>query len=116
MSYFDEVYLKRMNMNGKTRQERVKTRKEKEFDNLFMKRTEYQVQLTQVNHEERYDICSLQPSKWNESSLISNLLMSTSSAALHTGDILHIWQKIKDVEQRKIWLVLFVEENITKGY
>ena len=68
MSYFDEVYLKRMNMNGKTRQERVKTRKEKEFDNLFMKRTEYQVQLTQVNHEERYDICSLQPSKWNESS------------------------------------------------
>lgn len=116
MSYFDEVYLKRMNMHGKTRQERIKSRKENEFDNLFMRRTEYQVQLTQVNGEERYDICSLQPHKWGESSLISNLLMSTSSAALHTGDILHIWQKLKDVEQRKIWLVLFVEENITKGY
>lgn len=42
MSYFDEVYLKRMNKDGKTIQERVKTRKEKEFDSLFLKRTKYQ--------------------------------------------------------------------------
>lgn len=31
-SYFEEVYLKRMNLDGTTQQERVKTRKEKEFD------------------------------------------------------------------------------------
>ena len=116
MDYFNEVYLKRLNLDGKTQQERVKTRKEKEFDKLFLRKTEYQCFLYQVNDEGRQDVCSLQPNKWGETSLISNLLMPTSSAALHTGDILHIQQKIKDVEQDKIWLVLFVEENITKGY
>lgn len=116
MSYFEEVYLKRMNRDGQNQQERVKTRKEKEFDRLFLKKTEYQVRLYGVNGEQRNDICSLQPNKWNESNLIGNLLMSTRAAALHTGDILNIKQKIKDIEYDKIWLVLFVEENITKGY
>ena len=116
MSYFDEVYLKRMNREGNNQQERVKTRKEKEFDRLFLKKTEYQVRLYGVNGEQRNDICSLQPNKWNESNLIGNLLMSTHAAPLKTGDILNIKQKIKEVEYDKIWLVLFVEENITKGY
>lgn len=116
MGYFDEVYLKRMNKDGQNSQERIKTKKEKEFDNLFLKRTEYQVRLYEVNGEYRNNICSLQPNKWNESNLIGNLLMSTSAAALKTGDILKIKQKIKEVEYDKIWLVLFVEENITKGY
>lgn len=115
-SYFEEVYLKRMNLDGETQQERVKTRKEKEFDKLFLKKSEYQVHLYQVNDEERNEICSLQPHKWNESNLIGNLLMSTSAEPLKTGDILYIKQKIKKVAYDKIWLVLFVEENITKGY
>ena len=42
--------------------------------------------------------------------------MSTSAEPLKTGDILYIKQKIKKVVYDKIWLVLFVEENITKGY
>ena len=41
MSYFENVYLKRMNKDGRTRQERVLTRKEKEFDKIFLERTEY---------------------------------------------------------------------------
>lgn len=116
MNYFEDVYLKRINRDGKTQQERVKTRKEKEFDQLFLKKTEYQALLYGVNGEPREDICSLQPNKWNENSLISNLLVSTSAAPLKTGDILNIYQKIKDVEYDKIWLVIFVEANITKGY
>ena len=116
MSYFTDVYLKRMNRDGKTQQERVKTRKEKEFDKLFLKKTEYQCLLYQVNDTPRDTVCSLQPNKWNEDNLIGNLLMSTSAAALQTGDILHIFQKIKDVEYDKLWLVLFIEENITQGY
>lgn len=116
MSYFNEVYLKRLNRDGLNQQERVKTRKEKEFDRLFLKKTEYQVRLYGVNGEQRNDICSLQPNKWNESNLIGNLLMSTHAAPLKTGDILNIYQKIKEVEYDKVWIVLFVEENITKGY
>jgi hypothetical protein len=51
MSYFDEVYLKRMNLDGKTRQERIKTRKEKEFDKIFLEQSEYKSLLYQVNDE-----------------------------------------------------------------
>ena len=116
MNYFEDVYLKRMNIDGQTQQDRVKTRKEKEFDRLFLKKTEYQVLLYGVNGEQRNDICSLQPNKWNESNLIGNLLMSTSAAALKTGDILNIRQQIKNEVQDRIWLVLFVEANLTKGY
>lgn len=116
MSYFEDVYLKRMNVDGQNQQDRVKTRKEKEFDRLFLKKTEYKVLLYGVNGEQRNDICSLQPNKWNESNLIGNLLMSTSAATLKTGDVLNIKQKIKDKELDKVWLVLFVEENLTKGY
>lgn len=116
MSYFDEVYLKRINIDGNTRQDRIKTRKEKEFDKIFLKQTEYKSLLYKINDDNSNIICSLQPNKWNESSLISNLLMSTSAAPLKTGDILHIEQQIKDKKQDKIWLVLFVEDNLTKGY
>ncbi len=116
MSYYSDVYLKRINKDGTTRQDRIKTKKEREFNEIFLKRSMYQVKLTSVNNEARNDICSLQPNKWSESQIISNLLMSTSSAALNTGDILTIDQKIKDKEIEKIYLVIFKEENLTKGY
>ena len=116
MSYFEDVYLKRLNIDGITQQERVKTRKEKEFDKLFLKKTEYLANIYQINEEESNISCSLQPNKWNESQLLSNLLISTSNKQLKTGDILRIYQKIKEIEYDKIWLVLFCEENITKGY
>lgn len=115
-SYYEDVYLKRINKDGRTQQERVKSRKEHEFNELFLKKSEYQCLVREVNGKKRDEICSLQPNKWNESNLLSNLLMRTDSPPLQTGDILKIQQKIKEVEYEKIWLVLFVEENITKGY
>lgn len=69
-----------------------------------------------MNNTEISVVCSLQPNKFNESSLLGNLLIPTSVAAFKTGDILHIFQKIKDKEFDKIWLVLFVEEKLDKGY
>ena len=63
MSYFDDCYLKRMNANGKNRQERIKTRKEHEFDRLFLKQTEYRAQIYEVNKQSCDIICSLQPNK-----------------------------------------------------
>ncbi len=116
MSYFEEVYLKRINSAGTTRQDRIKTAKEREFDRIFLKQTQYRAQLYQINDLEVNYTISLQPNNWNESNLISNLLMSTSAAALKTGDLLFIRQKIKNKEVDKIWLVIFVEENLTKGY
>ena len=116
MSYFDDCYLKRMNANGKNRQERIKTRKEHEFDRLFLKQTEYRAQIYEVNKQSCDIICSLQPSKWNENSILSNVLVSTSVDTFKTGDILRIKMQIKDAIDDRIWLVLFVENNITNGY
>lgn len=115
-SYYEDVYLKRINRDGKNQQDRVKTRKEKEFDKLFLKKTEYLAHVYQVNDVAREVTCSLQPNKHNESHLISNLLMSTKEEPFKTGDILKIKQQIKDKELDNYWLVLFVEENLTKGY
>lgn len=116
MSYLDEVYLKRINKDGTNRQDRIKTKKEKEFDRLFLRDTEYLVTLYGINGEGVSIKGSLQPNKWNESNLIGNLLISTSVAPLQTGDLLNIRQQIKDKVIDKLWIVLFVEENITKGY
>ena len=116
MSYFNDCYLKRMNKNGRNRQERIKTRKEHEFDRLFLQQSEYRAQIYEVNKEKSDIVCSLQPSKWNENSLLSNLLVSTSVEPFVTGDILRIKMKIKDQVDDRIWLVFFVEKNITKGY
>ena len=115
-SYLTDVYLKRMNQAGTIRQDRIKTKKEREFDRLMLKNSEYLVDLYQIN-ENKVDIKgSLQPSRWNESNLYSNLLLSTSSSSLKTGQLLRIkWQIKKDI-QDEIWLVLFVEKNLTKGY
>ena len=51
MSYFEDVYLKRMNLHGKTQQERVQYRKEKEFDELFLRKTQWQANIYQINDE-----------------------------------------------------------------
>lgn len=116
MSYMDEVYFKRLNKDGTNRQDRIKSRKEKEFDRLFLRDTEYLVNLYRINGEEVSIRGSLQPNKWNESNLIGNLLISTSVAPFKTGDLLNIKQQIKDKVLDKLWIVIFVEENLTKGY
>lgn len=117
MGYFEDVYLKRMNLDGETQQERVKTRKEKEFDALFLQKTEYQANILSINEEVSTPILSsLQPNKWNESQVISNLLVSTKSPVFKSGDILEIRQKIKNICYDKKWLILHHLENIAKGY
>ena len=116
MSYFEEVYLKRMNKDGSNIQERVKTRKEKEFDTLFLQKTKYQAAIYQVNDNPVEILSSLQPEKWNQDKIVSNLLVSTSSQKFKTGDIIKTFQKNKDMELDKTWIVLFVSNDITHGY
>lgn len=116
-NYFEDVYLKRMNREGNNIQERVKTRKEKEFDKLFLKRTKYKAGIYQVN-DTSIDVieCAVEPNKWNQDKIVSNLLVSTSVTRFHTGDILKIYQKVKEVEYDKYWLICFVSDDITHGY
>ena len=116
MSYFEDVYLKRMNREGTTIQERVKTRKEKEFDQLFLQKTKYQAAIYQLNDDSVEILGSLQPNKWNQDKIVSNLLVSTHCQKFKAGDIVRTYQKNKEVELDKVWLVMFVNEDITHGY
>ncbi len=115
-SYFMEGYLPRMNKDGSTIQERVKTRKMKEFDNLFLKKTKYQALIFQVNGEETQILCSIQPSKWTQDKIVSNIMCSKSAQRYKTGDIFRTFQKVKDEEYDQLWLVVFVSKDITHGY
>ena len=72
MDYFKEVYLKRMNIDGHTRQERVLARKEKEFDKLFLRQSQWQANIYQKNLDEADILCSLQPNNPNLSIPIIN--------------------------------------------
>lgn len=116
MSYFDEVYQKRINAGGTNRQDRIKSRKEAEFNKVFMKRTEYKVSIVKTNDIPCKRFGSLQPNGWNENKIISNLLIPTSAPSFDTGDVLHIIQEIKDQRRENVYIVVFVEQNITKGY
>lgn len=47
--YLRNVYLKRINKQGTNRQDRIKTKKENEFEKLFLPKSEYKVCIYQVN-------------------------------------------------------------------
>lgn len=116
MSYFDEVYLKRINKDGNNIQERVRTRKEKEFDQIFVKKSKYRATLYEINQEPVEIECAVEPNKWNQDKVISNVLVSTVAQKLKTGDIFKTFQKVKDAEYDKYWIVTFVSDDITHGY
>lgn len=116
-NYFEDVYLKRMNKDGVTMQERIKTRKEIEFDKLFLDRTKYQAKIYECNGEIISDVlCSVQPNKWKQDKIVSNILCSTHATKFKSGDILRTYQKVKEVEYDKYWLIYFISDDITHGY
>lgn len=115
MSYYTDVYLKRLNRDGNTQQERIKTRKEREFELLYLKKTEYLANVLEINQEPIVFECSLQPNSWNESKEISNLLCSTKNK-LKVGQIIRVDQRIKEEEKDNLYLVFYEVPDITKGY
>lgn len=116
MGYFEDVYLKRINIDGKNWQERIRTRKEKEFDKLYLKRTPHQAHIYELNARPNDTICSLKPHKWNEDVLISNLMVSTKEPLYSTGDLLRIHSVVDNQQRDDCWLILFTENNLEKGY
>lgn len=115
MSYFEDVYLKRMNKNGNTMQERIKTSKENEFDKLYLKRSPYQSLIYEVNEAPQEIICVVAPTRWKDK-LLSNLRCSMKAPAFKTGDVLKIYQKVKDVEFDRYWIIISVSDDISHGY
>lgn len=116
MSYYDEVYIKRLSKRGRNRQEVVKRSRENEFELSFMKGTIYKATIYAINNVAANIIISLQPNKYNESSIISNILMSLYDDPLQTGDIVSIRMEVDGAVSDKNWLVLFVKDDTLEGH
>lgn len=104
MSYYEDVYLARLNKYGTTRKERIIGANQHQFENFLKNKTMYVIDFTSNN--ETY-IGSLQPGDFNEKDIISYLLVSIDNP-LTTGDII-------DTGTQK-WIILFVDPSTIHGY
>lgn len=108
MSYYDEVYLKRLNRYGLDYQSRIQTQRERLFENLLLKSL-YRVDFEYNNEEvpgvfERY--------KQDETETLHYLLTRTSMN-IPNGTILQIPNKDGEL---KPWMVYYLEHINASGY
>lgn len=104
MSYYDDVYIPRLNRFGTTRQERILGKRSYNFEHFLENRSIYRVEF--ISNYVNY-IGVLEPGKGTEKDILSYLLLPLTSS-LETGAVLEIGEKF--------WLVLFYEEHTEKGY
>lgn len=108
MSYYDEVYLKRLNRYGLDYQTRIQTQRERLFENLLLKSL-YRVNFEYNNEEvpgifERY--------KQDETETLHYLLTRTNMN-IPNGTILQIPNKDGEL---KPWMVYYLEHINASGY
>lgn len=103
MSYYEDVYLARLNKDGETKQERVIGARKRQFDN-FLPKSIYKVDFM-VDYKNY--IGSLQPGNYNEKNILSYLLVPTE-VILNTGNTITIGSDT--------WLVILVDPSKTLGY
>lgn len=108
MSYFENVYLERANMDGYTSQERIQTSKERTFLN-FLEKSIYKVQI-QLDSMSFFG--SLKPNKQDEMK-ITCILLIAKQIKLSVGTILNIFNtEINDYDK---WLLLDLDEYAKNG-
>lgn len=108
MSYYEDVYLQRVNRNGTSRQERILNTKIQNFEN-FLPKSMYKVDFS-CNYQNY--IGSLQPAKGDEKDIVSYMLTS-KTVDIATGSILDV---ITSTGANQKWLVTFKDHNDTYGY
>ena len=108
MSYYEDVYLQRVNRNGTSRQERILNTKIQNFEN-FLSKSMYKVDFS-YNYQNY--IGSLQPAKSDEKDIVSYMLTS-KTVDIATGSILDITTSTGASQK---WLVTFKDHNDTYGY
>lgn len=104
MDYYKDVYLKRINRFGSTKQERIINKMKYQFENSYLKNTINKVDVL-VNNE--LIIGSLQEDKQSESKTLFYLLVSTDYKWPMGTELIINGEK---------WLILHLEEFVTKGY
>ena len=108
MSYFEEVYLKRLNRYGLDYQSRVQSQREKEFDDYCLKSV-YRTNFV-YNGEEHFGVFERYKQDETES---LHYLLTRRNLDMPNGTILMI--KNKNGEE-KPWLIYWMEEILASGY
>lgn len=108
MSYYEDVYLQRVNRNGTSRQERILNAKIQNFES-FLPKSIYKVDFS-CNYQNYIGL--LQPVKGDEKDIISYMLTS-KTVDIATGTILDVTSSTGVVQK---WLVTFKDHNDTYGY
>lgn len=108
MSYFEEVYKKRLNRYGTTYQTRIQGKREHEFELLWMKST-YQVDFDYEN--EKHPGC-IERYKQDETETVQYLLTRVD-LDMPNGTILMIPNKNGE---EKPWMIWYLEEIKRSGY
>ncbi|MDD4876982.1 MAG: hypothetical protein PHQ86_07655 [Dehalococcoidales bacterium] len=108
MSYFEDVYLARLNQDGTTRQDRILGAKERQFE-AFLQKSIYKVDFSynSVSYEG-----SLQPAKGDEKDIVSYMLVPKDTT-LVTGAILAVTTRSGLIQN---WLITYCDNNDTYGY
>lgn len=104
MSYFEDVYLPRINRNGSTIQERILSTKAKQFEDAYLKKSVYRVEFT---YGAKSYVGSLQPVKEDEKISVANLLTAT--------DVLFTTGITLEIDDKK-WLVILNKARADRGY
>ena len=108
MSYYEDVYLQRVNRNGTSRQERILNTKIQIFES-FLPKSIYKVDFS-CNYQNHVGL--LQPTKGDEKDVISHMLTS-KTVDIATGSILDVTTSTGTNQK---WLVTFKDHDNTYGY
>lgn len=81
-----------------------------------MPKSKYLACVYQLNGEPIEVSCNIQPAKWKQEQILSNILCSTSAQKFKTGDILRTFQKVKDAELDEFYIIMMVSEDLSHGY
>ena len=108
MSYYDEVYLKRLNRYGNDYQSRVQAQREREFEGKLLK----SVYRVEFEYDDETHPGTLERYKQDETELMQYLLTRVS-LNLPNGTILMIPDKDFELQP---WLVFWMESIKASGY
>ena len=108
MSYYEDVYLKRLNRYGMDYQSRVQGQREREFEDLLLKSI-YRVEFEYDNEKHP---ATLERYKQDDTQLLQYLLTRVS-LNLPNGTILMIPDKDQELQP---WLVYWLESIKASGY
>ena len=108
MSYYQDVYLKRLNRYGLDYQSRVAAQRERNFENYLLK-TIYRVDF---EWDGQMQAGSLEYSKQDQTQTVAYLL-TRRALSLPAGSILDI---IYQDGRRVKWMIWWLEHNASSGY